>query len=119
MSSWQSMFFSNLSSMSCIRAPGPLITPDFVLCRPTGDIERLDDIDQIVGIEVKKIERTERGAVARATGLDFNTTPPYGMIRVYDRALKPLDIRGFYFVRLRRISTSNHESRDCISVGAR
>ena len=52
---------ADLEDASCIQAPGPLITPDFVLCRRTSDIERADDIEQIVGIEVKKIERTERG----------------------------------------------------------
>ena len=49
-----------------------------------------------MGIEVKKIERTAQGGVARASGLDFNTTPPCGRIRVYDAAAAPLDIRGFY-----------------------
>ena len=43
--------------------------PDFVLYRDT-QISRADDLNQIVGIEVKKIERTPQGAVARATGLD-------------------------------------------------
>lgn len=86
---------TQLEDVTCIRAPGPLIAPDFVLYRDT-HISRADDLNQIVGIEVKKIERTPQGAVARATGLDFNTTPPCGTIRVYDAATRPIDIRGFY-----------------------
>ena len=87
---------SDLEDISCIRAPGPLITPDMVLYRSGGKIDRADDTGQIAGIEVKKLERTAQGSVARASGLDFNTTPPCGRIRVYDAEAAPLDIRGFY-----------------------
>ena len=87
---------SDLEGISCIRAPGPLITPDMVLHRAKGKIDCANDPRQIVGIEVKKIERTAQGGVARASGSDFNTTPPCGRIRVYDAAAAPLDIRGFY-----------------------
>ena len=54
------------------------------------------DLERIVGVEVKKLERTRGGPIARASGLDYNTTPPCGTIRIYDRAGVPLDIRGFY-----------------------
>jgi hypothetical protein len=47
-------------------------------------------------LEVKKLERAEGGTVARASGMDYNTTPPCGTVRVYDGAGQPLDIRGFY-----------------------
>ena len=87
---------SDLEGISCIKAPGPLITPDMVLHRSRGKIDRANDPRQIAGIEVKKLERTAQGGVARASGLDFNTTPPCGRIRVYDAAAAPLDIRGFY-----------------------
>ncbi len=90
-----------LSDADCVRASGPLITPDLVLLRPElcGNASRNDlqnDLAKIVGIEVKKVERTEAGIVARASGLDYNTTPPCGTIRVYDLENKPVDIRGFY-----------------------
>ncbi len=55
-----------------------------------------DDLTRIVGIEIKKLERTKSGSVARRSGLDYNTTPPCGTIRVYDANDNPLDIRGFY-----------------------
>lgn len=84
----------------CSKAPGPLITPDLVLFRTDlcdgalrGTLR--SDLDRIVGIEVKKLER-HGATVARASGLDFNTTPPCGTVRVYDRNNQPLDIRGFY-----------------------
>src|SRR5438128_1715060 len=74
--------------ISSLKAPGPLITPDLVVMRPAmcEAISRLAlavDLTRIVGIEVKKLERTPGGAIARAGGLDYNTTPPCGTIRVY------------------------------------
>lgn len=109
---------AHLADVTCIRAPGPLITPDFVLYRSNAQVSRADDLSQIVGIEVKKIERTEGGTVARATGLDFNTTPPCGTIRVYDAATEPLDIRGFYlFVCLEHLpQVSNHAIVSALAV---
>lgn len=92
---------ADLPGITCDRASGPLITPDMVLYRPdlcagvtAKDLQ--DDLDRIVGLEVKKLERTAQGTVARASGLDYNTTPPCGRIRVYDRVGSPIDIRGFY-----------------------
>lgn len=85
---------ADLGEVICQPAPGPLIAPDMVLYRP--EVSRPDDLRQIVGIEVKKIERTARGGVARASGVDFNTTPPCGRIRVFDADAAPVAIRGFY-----------------------
>lgn len=92
---------AGLDGISCAKASGPLITPDMVLFRPArcagADIKDLaDDVDRIVGIEVKKLERTAQGGVARGSGLDYNTTPPCGRVRVYDSAGTTVDIRGFY-----------------------
>jgi hypothetical protein len=65
-----------------------------------------DKMDCIVGLEVKKLERTAQGSVARGSGLDYNTTPPCGQVRVYDAAGRVVDIRGFYlFVCLERAPT--------------
>ena len=90
-----------LAGLACAKASGPLITPDMVLYRPdqcdNADIDALaDDIGCIVGLEVKKLERTSGGGVARSSGLDYNTTPPCGRVRVYDAASRAVDIRGFY-----------------------
>lgn len=84
----------------CSKAPGPLISPDLVVLRPElceGALRSAlrSDLSRIVAIEVKKLERSGR-MVARASGLDYNTTPPCGTVRVYDRSGEPLDIRGFY-----------------------
>ena len=97
---------ADVPGMRCEKASGPLITPDMVLyreeiCRKASPETLTDALGSIVGLEVKKIETTSSGRVARATGLDFNTTPPCGRIRVYDSAGKPFAIRGFYlFVSL-------------------
>lgn len=65
-------------------------------CTGTDPLALTNDIDRIVGIEVKRLERTAQGGVARASGLDYNTTPPCGRVRVYDAAGRVVDIRGFY-----------------------
>ena len=92
---------SLIPGLTVVEAPGPLTTPDMVAYRPSrlkgkpGEAEILDS-STIVGIEVKKLERTRGGSVARPSGLDYNTTPPCGKVRVYDAARQPVDIRGFY-----------------------
>ncbi len=92
---------NRLQDSECIASPGPLISPDLVLLRPSrcNNVPRAalqDDLTRAVGIEIKKLERTKSDSVARRSGLDYNTTPPCGTIRVYDASDNPLDIRGFY-----------------------
>ncbi|MBI5565476.1 MAG: hypothetical protein HY870_11295 [Chloroflexi bacterium] len=92
---------SKLTDALCQKSPGPLINPDLVLyrpdeCRQASPPDLRDNVTKIVAIEVKKLERGENGQIARASGLDYNTTPPCGVIRVYDGDDRPLDIRGFY-----------------------
>lgn len=95
-----------LTDAVCQKAPGPLINPDLVLYRPelcNGQPRETlaDDTTRIVAVEVKKLERTRPGRIARATGLDYNTTPPCGTVRIYAVGDTPIDIRGFYlFVAL-------------------
>jgi len=89
------------SGVDCLKAPGPLITPDLVVLRPEackGDTKAAlaTNLTQILAIEVKKLERTKNGTIARISGMDFNTTPPCGRVRVYDSSGTSLDIRGFY-----------------------
>ena len=85
---------AGIDGVACRPAPGPLITPDMVLHRT--NLDSPDDLTQMVGIEVKKLERTARGGVARSSGLDFNTTPPCGRILIYDVDRVPVQIHGFY-----------------------
>jgi hypothetical protein len=91
---------SKMSNVKCVKAPGPLITPDLVLfrenCLSVMKDDLREDFHKILAIEVKKLERTSQGGVARASGLDYNTTPPCGIVRVYDSIGKIIDIRGFY-----------------------
>lgn len=87
--------------VACVGAPGPLITPDLVVARPQLCNESTrkvlaKDATRILAIEVKKLERTRGDTVARASGLDYNTTPPCGKVRVYAMDKNPLDISGFY-----------------------
>jgi hypothetical protein len=89
------------SNSSCIKAPGPLITPDFVVLRPgickgSTSQQLRDDLSKIIAVEVKKLERAKSGVIARESGLDYNTTPPCGTVRIYDSANRPLDTRCFY-----------------------
>lgn len=83
------------------KASGPLITPDMAifrsaLCNRAPREELRVDSTRIFGLEVKKLERQGSGGISRASGMDYNTTPPCGTVRVYDRAGDILDIKGFY-----------------------
>lgn len=92
---------SKLVDATCQKSSGPLISPDLVLyrpdeCRKAAREDLRDDVSKMVAIEVKKLERGKNGQVARTGGLDYNTTPPCGIVRVYDSDEQALDIRGFY-----------------------
>jgi len=89
------------SNASCIKARGPLITPDLVVLRPEickgSTPKQLEgDLSRIIAVEGKKLERAKSGMIARVSGLDYNTTPPCGTVRIYDSANRPLNIRCFY-----------------------
>ena len=96
----------SLTDAVCHEAPGPLVNPDLVLYRPElcdgqPRHDLIDDTKRIVAVEVKKLERTKTGRIARFSGLDYNTTPPCGTVRIYASGDTPVDIRGFYlFVAL-------------------
>lgn len=99
----------------CVKAPS-LTTPDLVLMRP----ELCQDVSQemlrfaperIIGIEVKKLGVTDSGKIARATGLDYNSTPPSSTVRVYDKNRKPLDIRGFYLFLSEELDKTSKEQK--------
>lgn len=90
-----------LKDATCDKSPGSLISPDLIIYRPELCNSQprgilANDISKIVAIEVKKLERTKTGSIARVTGMDYNTTPPCGTVRVYAADDSPLDIRGFY-----------------------
>lgn len=98
---------SAMPGVTCIKAPGPLVSPDLVLYRKSvrgkSASTYCEAPDQIVAIEVKKLERDKRGNVARPSGLDYNTTPPCGTVCVYDKNERQVWLRGFYlFVCLER-----------------
>ena len=91
----------DLVGARCERASGPLISPDMVVfreeqCNDASRESLQDDLSCIVGLEVKKLERARNGQVARSSGLDYNTTPPCGTLRVYDAGGRELDIAGYY-----------------------
>ena len=82
------------------KASGSLISPDLVVYRPTAckgasRASLLQDSTRILGLEVKKLERQSGGGVSRSSGLDYNTTPPCGTIRVYSPDGQSLDISGY------------------------
>ncbi len=89
------------TDVDCVKAPGPLITPDLVVLRPeickgAARVTLSSNLTHIVAIEVKKLERTQSSTIARLSGMDYNTTPPCGTVRIYDSSGAALDIRGFY-----------------------
>jgi hypothetical protein len=89
------------NKIECIKSPGPLISPDFVFYRNSEckkiPLEQLKNSpSKIIAIEVKKLERSKTGKIARETGLDYNTTPPCGTVRFFDEDNNPVDVKGFY-----------------------
>lgn len=84
---------------SCQKASGPLISPDLAVYK-TGvniDHEKVNNNPtEIIGIEVKKLERGANGQIARSTGLDYNSTPPCGQVRIYSNNEKELHIKAYY-----------------------
>lgn len=97
-----------------IKKAGANTSPDLVVyrresCAGTSRETLRTDLTRIVGIEVKKLNRTPGGAVARATGMDFNTTPPCGTVRIYDANNQPLDVRGFYLFVCQEAAPGEHD----------
>jgi hypothetical protein len=65
------------------------------VCKGAARVTLTSNLTHIVAIEVKKLERTQSGTITRPSGMDYNTTPPCGTVRVYDSSGAALDIRGF------------------------
>ncbi|MGH7721007.1 MAG: hypothetical protein ACREON_19440 [Gemmatimonadaceae bacterium] len=88
------------SGTQVLGATGPLISPDIVFASTT-QLKKMKrgqaalDPKRVVGVEVKKLNRSKSGRVARPGGLDFNTTPPCRSVTVY-RDDRQLEIPGFY-----------------------
>ena len=84
-----------------VEASGSLVTPDLVIYRP-GICHQASKADlraspeRILALEVKKLERGASGRISRASGLDYNTTPPCGTVRVADLDGDDIDIKGCY-----------------------
>lgn len=75
---------------------GSLVSPDLVLYRVSSGyaLANTPSTNDVIGIEVKKVEVKARGA--RLADTDYNSTPPCGTIRVYDQDLRAIDVPGFY-----------------------
>lgn len=100
-----------------VKSTGPLISPDMVVYKPAecnhiARPELLLDPTRIFGLEVKKLERQPSGMIARASGLDYNTTPPCGTIRVYDSKGNSFDIKGYYLFVCQEVVDRNLELTD-------
>ena len=83
----------------CQRSSGPLIRPDMAVYKIGMEVHGADisnNPDAIIGVEVKKLERRSGGAIARSTGMDYNSTPPCGKVRIYTADDTPLTIKGYY-----------------------
>lgn len=92
---------AELQDLRVLRAPGPLVSPDLVISRRGEAPELLvggevDSTERILGLEVKKLQRTKSGGVARASGLDYNSTPPCDRIIVWAASGQEVIIPGMY-----------------------
>ena len=85
--------------VGCQKASGPLISPDFVVYQSKVDLSSdtiTNNPTKVIGVEVKKLERGANGQIARPSGLDYNTTPPCGKVRIYSNRNEELHIKAFY-----------------------
>ena len=83
----------------CQKSSGPLISPDMAVYRVGVDLSSeivSNNPNEVIGIEVKKLERGANGKVARATGMDYNSTPPCGKVKIYSNDGRELAIKGYY-----------------------
>jgi hypothetical protein len=100
------------AGVECQGSTKPLTSPDIVVARPLscdGAQRTLlrSDLARIVGVEVKKFGADDKGV---RDSVDFNSTPPCGTIRVYDKKGISLEIPGFYlFVTQEKLG--NHRYR--------
>ncbi len=107
----------------CQRSSGPLISPDMAVVSIGINIES-DNInnnpEEIIGIEVKKLERTANGKIARPTGIDYNSTPPCGRVKIYTSNNEPLMIKSYYlFACLENDESGNYfVSAMCLCDGS-
>ena len=108
------MLSHQLRDATCQKPPGGNTNPEIVVYRNNaceGALREIlkSDTSGIVTVEVKKLARGRSGRIARSTGLDHNTTPACGTVRIYDAEDKGLDIRGFYlFVCQEPVENGNH-----------
>lgn len=89
------------SGITVKESTGPLVSPDMVVYRPAtcsgaSRAELATSEQSIFGMEVKKLKRTGSGTIARASGIDYNTTPPAGLLQVYDTDVSAITIKGYY-----------------------
>lgn len=102
------------STLRVIGATGPLISPDLIIASPVGvkEVRKGDgtlETRDLVGIEVKKLERDKRGKIGRPSGIDYNTTPPSQTIAAYHDGDR-IELPGFYlFVCLERVGRREYE----------
>lgn len=108
--------------LTCEKAPGPLISPDIAIYDQSANLE--DDTAEcdpeiLIGIEVKKLERSANGAIARASGLDYNSTPPCGSIRLYSPSGKAITAKGYYlFACLEQMDRQYSVTAMCLCDGS-
>lgn len=73
-----------------IHTSGPLIHPDVVI------EHKKDNTLDYLGVEIKKLNATDKGKDPRGVTLDYNSTIPCGTLRIYRRNREYLDIKGYY-----------------------
>lgn len=112
----------NPIGLMCEKAPGPLISPDIAIYNSKINLESdqaISNPEQLIGIEVKKLERSTNGAIARASGLDYNSTPPCGSIRLYSPSGKAITAKGYYlFACLERTDDLYSVTAMCLCDGS-
>ncbi|MBP2017732.1 hypothetical protein J2Z79_001117 [Symbiobacterium terraclitae] len=89
-----------IKGVECFKA-GSITSPDLAILdssvlQGTWKESDLQDLNKALAIEVKKVERGRNGVVARATGMDYNSTPPSSHVYLYDKNDRAFMVRCFY-----------------------
>lgn len=86
------------ANTQCVASTGKLISPDLAVMVKNATAAKLPHLETCLGIEVKKLQKGKTGKSPRASSMDFNSTPPSPLVKVYSSSGEELLIHCFYLV---------------------
>ncbi|PSR58713.1 hypothetical protein C8259_29690 [Nocardia nova] len=89
------------SGVKVLSSGKKLVSPDLVVARPEETSLLINggeemDMRRIIAIEVKKVNADSAGNAARASGMDYNSTPPCSHVTIHSKTGRLLAVPAFY-----------------------